>query len=357
MITASTMPPRASIHGRSAREATLPIDVEPPSKRTSAPLDSIAIAVPSPIANTVHSKCGRSSRTDRAIGGRNTRAAAVAAATTRVRRPRDRTDPQPATASAAPSDQCAPPSAIDPAPHLIASSTSSIWSIAANQAGHASTTVSGGQRAPSTAFGYASMSVAVDSGAHASVSKVPTGWIEPKWTSTIGVLAMNAARPAATARARNSPAIPSNAGRPGIGASPGIHRSQRACTGIDRCRSASTHAKLSWNPGFRASDGADSSMTIAATASTASPFHSRPTAEPEAPTIAISAERTALAAGAMRSSAQHAAIPHATACTLGLGETSRAASPTSQPSTARLKPEMARMCERPTARKEFSIAR
>jgi hypothetical protein len=58
MKIASTTPPRASIHGSSARVATFPIELEPPSNRMSDSPDSTAIVVPSPIANIVHSKCG-----------------------------------------------------------------------------------------------------------------------------------------------------------------------------------------------------------------------------------------------------------------------------------------------------------
>ncbi len=139
--------------------------------------------------------------------------------------------------------------------------------------------------------------------------------------------------------------------------SAGIQLSHRHATIGERCRSASTQAKLSWNPAFVASDGVVVSITMAAIASTASPFHSRPSEAPQAPTIDMSADLIALAAGAIRQSASSAAMPTASACTRSSLLASRAAVAATHPSTARLKPEIARMCESPTARKESSIAR
>jgi hypothetical protein len=357
MNAASTTPPRASIHGRRTRDATAPSELEPPSKRTRAEPLSIATVVPSPIANIVHSKCGRSVRCSLKSGGRARSIPTAIQAATRIARRGARNARTHAAASAPPTDQCTPPIAIDPAPQRIASSTSPTCSHANSHIGHASTPRRGGQTAPTIALGYAITSVAVESGAQRSVSAVPYGWSEPKWTSTIGALATKAASPAAIIRPRNSPASPTHAALVRLGSSRGIHASQRRMIGADRCRSAITHAKLSWKPAPVDSAGSMTSMTLAATARTASPFQSRPSAWAEAPTSAINAERTALAAGAMTMSAPSAASPHAIACTRGLGEIARATSPTIQPSTARLKPEIARMCDSPTARNECSIVR
>jgi len=60
MKSASTTPPRSAIHGISARDATSLIELDPPSKSTSRPPDSMPIAVPSPMANMVHEKLPRS---------------------------------------------------------------------------------------------------------------------------------------------------------------------------------------------------------------------------------------------------------------------------------------------------------
>ena len=245
MMTASTTPPRASIHGSSARDATFPIELDPPSNRTRVSPDSTATAVPSPIANIVHSKWGGASRRARVSVGSMTSAAATPHAAVRTDRLPAPIAMQDATPIVAPTDQCAPPRTIDPAPHRSDISTSHVCSHAAHHVGHARIEVSGGQTAPMTAFGYASASVAVESGAHRSVSSVPKGCSVPKWTRTMGTLATKAASPEASARERNSPPMPTQAGCPRLGSSRGIARSQRMRIGSARCRNASTHAKLS----------------------------------------------------------------------------------------------------------------
>ena len=201
------------------------------------------------------------------------------------------------------------------------------------------------------------MSVSAERGAHRSVSRIPNGCSDPKCTSTIGVLTRKAASPEANAFVRNSPAIPIETGTPRRGSSRGSHESQRTAIGVARCRSASTQPKLSWKPGLTASDGSRSSISTAAMASRASEFQSRPQLPPIAPTIAIRQERIALAAGAIRASAASAAMPIAALLRRSSRVRRPAAVPTSQPSTARLKPEIARMCERPTSRNASSIGR
>ena len=89
----------------------------------------------------------------------------------------------------------------------------------------------------------------------------------------------------------------------------------------------------------------------------ASLFHSRPSVRPLAPTAAMSAERTALAAGAMSHNAAIAASATGAARQRSSRNTRPATIATIHPSTARLNPEIARMCESPTARNEFSTAR
>lgn len=71
--------------------------------------------------------------------------------------------------------------------------------------------------------------------------------------------------------------------------------------------------------------------------------------------IAINADRVALGAGAINTRARIAVIATHAAADRSLRNTMRATKATIQPRTARLKPEMARMCASPTARKPFSI--
>ena len=73
--------------------------------------------------------------------------------------------------------------------------------------------------------------------------------------------------------------------------------------------------------------------------------------------IAINADRIALAAGAITMSATAAATATGTARHRSSRMNSAATAPTTQPRTARLKPEIARMCASPAARKPFSIGR
>ena len=87
--------------------------------------------------------------------------------------------------------------------------------------------MTGGNIAPIIAFGYASMSVAVESGAHSRVRSVPNGWSDPKCTSTIGALERNAAKPEEIERERSSPQTPIQAGCRRRASSVGIHASQR----------------------------------------------------------------------------------------------------------------------------------
>ncbi len=201
------------------------------------------------------------------------------------------------------------------------------------------------------------MSVSAERGAHRSVSRIPNGCRDPKCTRTIGVLIRKAAIPEASAFTRNSPAMPTQTGIPRRGSSRGIHQSQRIAIGAARWRSASTQPKLSWNPGLTASDGSCTSIMAAAMASSASAFHSRPQLPPIAPPIAIRQDRIALAAGAISASAASAAIPIAALRSRPSRVITPAAAPTIQPSTARLKPEIARMCESPTSRNASSIGR
>ena len=205
------------------------------------------------------------------------------------------------------------------------------------------------------AFGYAITSVAVESGAQARVSGTPSGCIVPKWLRAIGVLTRNVAMAAANAREANSPRIPVSGLNPRHTSSVGIQANHRKRTVGARCRSAMTQAKLSWKPALVATDGSATSMTIAAIAIIELPCQSRPDAAPVAPTMAISAERVALAAGAMMKSAHSAASATGIARSRGLVTKNEVIRATTQPSTARLKPEIARMCASPTERNAFSI--
>ncbi|MFM2164351.1 MAG: hypothetical protein RL325_788 [Planctomycetota bacterium] len=98
-------------------------------------------------------------------------------------------------------------------------------------------------------------------------------------------------------------------------------------------------------------------MAIATTARIASPFQSLRTDAPDAPSTAIHADRTALAAGAMMQRAARAMIATTTACPRASRMTRPAAAAVTHASTVRLKPEIARMCASPTARKSSSTAR
>jgi len=98
-------------------------------------------------------------------------------------------------------------------------------------------------------------------------------------------------------------------------------------------------------------------MAMATTARIASPFQSRWNDAPPAPTTAIHADRTALAAGAIRHRAASAASATTTACPRGLRMKIAAIEAATQASTVRLNPEIARMCASPIARKSSSIAR
>lgn len=167
---------------------------------------------------------------------------------------------------------------------------------------------------------------------------------------------MNAAIPAATARDTNSLPTEIHAGRSTLPSSRGIQPSHRSRTAGARCRNPSTHAKLSWKPAPAAVDGSCRIIAIAANATIASPFQSRPNDRAHAPMTAMSAERTALAAGAMITSATIAATPTGTARRRSSRMNTAAMAATTHPSTARLKPEIARMCEMPAARKLWSIA-
>ncbi|MEY3143090.1 MAG: hypothetical protein RLY21_1583 [Planctomycetota bacterium] len=125
MKIASTTPPRESIHGRSARVETFPIELEPPSNKTSDSPDSTATAVPSPIANIVHSKCGWRARGSPRRPPHMTIATTISHPTTRVLLRLAQSATQLATARHPAMLQWTPPSAIEPAPHRIESSTSS----------------------------------------------------------------------------------------------------------------------------------------------------------------------------------------------------------------------------------------
>jgi hypothetical protein len=249
------------------------------------------------------------------------------------------------------------PAAVDVGPpnHATARSTTSTCSQAGTQSGGPTGAVTAGTIAPTIALGYASTSVAVDSGVHRKVSSVPTGCTDPKCAITTGVLTANAAAVAAMARELNSPTICSITGAAWSPRSRGIHASQRARIGGATCRSASTQPKLSWNPAFTDCIGSWTSMAMATAEMTASPFQSRPHACPVAPSAAMSALRMALAAGAMTHSASSAARTTGTARHRSSRSTSPATHATSQPSTERLNPEIARMCARPAARKLPSV--
>jgi hypothetical protein len=114
--------------------------------------------------------------------------------------------------------------------------------------------------------------------------------------------------------------------------------------------------KLNWKPALVATEGSLRIMIAAASARIASPFQSRSHDAPIAPQIAMSALRVALAAGAMSQSAAIAASATGTARQRSSRRQSDAVHATIQPSTARLNPEIARMCASPTARNAFSIA-
>ena len=80
------------------------------------------------------------------------------------------------------------------------------------------------------AFGYAIASVAVERGAHKSVSANPYGCTVPKWASATGALARNVAIPAANARDENSPSSPVSADPFRHALSLGIQNNHRART-------------------------------------------------------------------------------------------------------------------------------
>ncbi len=261
-----------------------------------------------------------------------------------------------ATATSAPTTD-PEPDAMDvgpPNPDTALSTTSTCSHAGTHSSGPIGAVIAG-TIAPTIALGYASTSVAVDSGVHRKVSSVPIGCTDPKCAITTGVLTTNAAAVAAMARELNSPIICRTTGAAWSPRSLGIHASQRARTGGATCRSASTQPKLSWNPAFTDCVGSCTSMAIATAEMTASPFQSRPHACPAAPNAAMSALRMALAAGAMTHSASTATTTTGTARHRSSRSTSPAIHATIQPSTERLNPEIARMCASPAARKLPSI--
>ena len=353
----SITPPRAAIAGSSARAATLPDELEPPSKSATTPSLSTRYAEPSPTANMETANRGGGGPWVGAIASIAAIADSPVHAPIRTPRPRARSATNTRTRPTVPTGAGSRPTCTMPPRLASDQSTMHTWSHAGNQSTGPAHAVASGHAHPRIAFGYAIASVAVDRGEQTKVRSVPYGCSDPKWTRTTGTLTTNAATPAASAADANAPTRPSHAGWPRSGSSSGIHGNQCSVIGRVRCRSAITQRKLSWNPGATASDGACTSIATTATASTASPCQSRPSDAPHAPTIAISAERIALAAGAITSSATAAATATGTARSRSSRTNSAATAPTTQPSTARLKPEIARMCASPAARKPFSIGR
>lgn len=178
----------------------------------------------------------------------------------------------------------------------------------------------------------------------------------PKCASAMDVPTPNAATPDARVLAQYSPKMPRHAIDVCQTASPGIQTSQARRNLGARCRSAMTQAKLNWNPAFDATPGSLTTIHPATTARTASPCQSRRSMDPIDPTMAINAERSALGAGAMTKSATAAPDMTHAATNRVSRKIIRAKSPTIQPRTARLKPEIASMCARPVARNAFSIS-
>ena len=224
--TASTRPPAALIHGSSMRPAIPPFELEPASNTTTAFPARTTCAPPSPTANIVVS--------NRTVFGRARCTHTHATTAINAHHPAIRTARIGGTNAAAIATNIAQPihngvgSPDTAGPHTpIDHSTSLICSHANNHTTHPSGETSGGHIAPTIAFGYATTSVAVDSGVHANVSSVPNGCTEPNRTSTTGRLAMNAARPAASAPAAICPANATHAEPRFRPRSSGIHASQR----------------------------------------------------------------------------------------------------------------------------------
>ena len=185
--------------------------------------------------------------------------------------------------------------------------------------------------------------ITVASGVQTRVSKTAYGATVPNRMITIGIVASVAARLVASAVAMRSTVNRrmcvgwvSSAGK------------MRARSGVARNRRPRTAAKLSWNPGSSAVEGAATSARIAAAARIAPEFQSRRASPPTTPMTDMDAARIALAVGASKQSAASITMSTTMSCVRVDRKHTRAIHPAIAPSTTRLNPLTARMCESPT---------
>ena len=199
------------IIGSNARAATLPVELDPPSKSTVDPPLRTTYAEPSPTASIVISNRGLCAWC--CPLSRLTVMTPIAPhAATRQTRALLRNAAKSNTIIATPVHEAIDPTCTVPPPAVIDRSTNSTCSQAEIQRIGPTGIVSGGQIAPMIAFGYAIASVTVESGVQRNVSRVPNGCSEPNCTRTTGTLAKNAASPAAIARDAYSPLSAIHAG-------------------------------------------------------------------------------------------------------------------------------------------------
>jgi hypothetical protein len=168
--TALTSPPRCAIQGTRTRDATSPIELDPPSNKTVFVPISRAIDVPSPIANIVHVSGACVTGLCARLQARATINALVTQATARKPRRLNRNAPTTHTSAAPATVQWILPTGMLPAPISLANSTSLTCSHAKSQTSGPSGATIGGQIDPITALGYARARVTVERGVHSSVS-------------------------------------------------------------------------------------------------------------------------------------------------------------------------------------------